>query len=197
VLALPFSVLRSSVDLTRASFSPLKQATIQEQGMATNSKMHVQFTDRHWRRLGFDGETLADTGHQCSWASSRAQPGTCGLLVNYTGGEVGAGFSGGGVKDHATTLLRQIEPLFPGLAAKWNGRATIDYWTGNRWALGSYSCWKVGQYTRLAGGAGSREGSCHFAGEHTSLEYQGYLNGAVETGERAAQEILHDLGRNG
>jgi monoamine oxidase len=195
VLALPFSVLRASVDLRGAGFSPLKQAVIQEQGMATNTKAHVQFTDRHWIRSGCKGETFSDTGYQCSWESSRAQPGACGLLVNYTGGEIGAGFKCGTVKEHATKLLRQIEPLFAGLSAKWNGLATLDYWTGNPWALGSYSCWKVGQYTRLGGAAGTREGSCHFAGEHTSVEFQGYLNGAVETGERAAQEILTDLGR--
>jgi monoamine oxidase len=38
-----------------------------------------------------------------------------------------------------------------------------------------------------------RLGACHFAGEHTSVDFQGYLNGAVETGERAANEILADL----
>jgi monoamine oxidase len=36
-------------------------------------------------------------------------------------------------------------------------------------------------------------GNCHFAGEHTSIDFQGYLNGAVESGERAAGEILGDL----
>ena len=34
----------------------------------------------------------------------------------------------------------------------------------------------------------------HFCGEHTSIDSQGYLNGAVETGERAADEVLADLG---
>jgi monoamine oxidase len=30
----------------------------------------------------------------------------------------------------------------------------------------------------------------HFAGEHTSREWQGFLNGAVESGQRAAREVL-------
>jgi monoamine oxidase len=38
-----------------------------------------------------------------------------------------------------------------------------------------------------------RQGNCFFAGEHTSIDFQGYLNGAVDTGERAAAEILADL----
>jgi monoamine oxidase len=55
---------------------------------------------------------------------------------------------------------------------------------------GSYSFWKVGQYTQFAGIEREVEGRCHFAGEHTSVDFQGYLNGAVESGERAAGEIL-------
>ena len=72
----------------------------------------------------------------------------------------------------------------------------VDFWPGNRWTKGSYSYWKVGQYTRFAGverEVEGRLGACHFAGEHTSIDFQGYLQGAVETGERAADEILADL----
>jgi monoamine oxidase len=37
-------------------------------------------------------------------------------------------------------------------------------------------------------------GNCHFCGEHTSIDFQGYLTGAVETGKRVVGEILADLG---
>jgi monoamine oxidase len=52
---------------------------------------------------------------------------------------------------------------------------------------------QVGQYTAFDGIEYAREGNCHFAGEHTSIDFQGYLNGAVETGQRAAADILADL----
>jgi monoamine oxidase len=42
-------------------------------------------------------------------------------------------------------------------------------------------------------GAPSSQGNCQFAGEHPSIDFQGYLNGAVETGQRAAADILADL----
>ena len=90
----------------------------------------------------------------------------------------------------AQQFLAQLEPVLPGITAKWNGRATVDFWLGNPWTKGSYSFWKVGQYTRFAGVEREPEGNCHFAGEHTSVDFQGYLNGAVETGQRAAQELL-------
>ena len=69
----------------------------------------------------------------------------------------------------------------------------MDPWPDYPCTRGSYSYWKVGQYQRFAGAEGQREGNCHLAGEHTSIDNHGYLNGAVETGERAAGEILSDL----
>jgi monoamine oxidase len=193
VLALPFSILRSSVDLSRAGFSKLKMTAIREQGMGTNSKLHAQFNDRHWESLGSNGETFSDTGYQNTWEVTRSQPGRSGILVDYTGGNVGASFGSGTPESRTQRFLSQLEPALPGISARWNGRATIDFWPGYRWTKGSYSYWKVGQYTKFAGVEHEPQGNCHFAGEHTSVDFQGYLNGAVETGERAANEILASL----
>ena len=194
VLALPFSILRSSVNLSKAEFSARKLQAIAEQGMGTNSKLHLQFTRRHWSSLGVNGDTVADTGYQSTWEVSRAQPGTAGILVNYTGGDVGASFGSGTPASRSQRFLTQVAPVLPGLAQHWNGRATIDFWPGYEWTRGSYSYWKVGQYTAFAGIEGRQEGNAHFCGEHTSIDFQGYLNGAVETGERAASEVIADLG---
>ena len=196
VLALPFSILRSSVDYKSAGFKALKQTAIRELGMGTNSKLHVQFTDRHWNDLGCNGETFADTGYQNTWEVSRAQPGASGILVDYTGGKVGASFATGTPQERAQQFLGQLEPVLPGISAKWNQRATVDFWPAYPWTKGSYSYWKVGQYTKFAGVEREREGralNCHFAGEHTSVDFQGYLNGGVETGQRAATEVITAL----
>ena len=193
VLAIPFSIMRSSVEFSRAGFERLKVTAIREQGMGTNSKLHLQFATRVWRARGFNGETYSDRGYQNTWEVTRAQPGTSGILVDYTGGAVGASFGSGTPTTRAQQFLSQLEPVLPGVTNAWNGRATVDYWPGYRWTKGSFSYWKVGQYTKFAGMEGARQGTCHFAGEHTSIDFQGYLNGAVETGQRAAAEILADL----
>jgi monoamine oxidase len=193
VLALPFSIMRSSVDWSQAGFGTYKSRAIREQGMGTNSKLHVQFTDRHWNGLGCNGDTYADTGYQNTWEVTRAQPGKSGILVDYTGGTIGASFGSGTPTSRAQQFLTQIDPVLPGAASHWNGKATVDFWTANPWTKGSYSYWKVGQYTKFSGMEKERQGNCHFCGEHTSQDFQGYLNGAVETGERAADEILDDV----
>ena len=113
--------------------------------------------------------------------------------MDYTGGTIGDSFGSGTAATYAPQFLSQIEPVLPGITDRWNGLATLDSWPDYEWTRGSYSYWKVGQYTKFAGMERKRQGNCHFAGEHTSIDYQGYLNGAVESGERAAGEILADL----
>jgi len=193
VFALPFSIMRRSVDISQAGFSPRKLEAIADQGMGTNSKLHVQFTRRHWNDLGSTGETYSDRGYQSTWEVSRAQPGQSGILVDYTGGTIGESFGSGTPTSRAKQFLAQIEPVLPGLSQYWNGKATIDFWTDYQWTRGSYSYWKVGQYTGFSGIEGRKEGNAHFCGEHTSTDFQGYLNGAVETGERVAGEVIDDL----
>jgi len=194
ILALPFSILKNSVDLRRAGFSERKMIAIRELAMGSSSKLNVQFTARPWATLGCNGETYSDRGYQSTWEVTRGQPGTSGILINYTGGRIADTFGTGTPASRAAQFLTQIEPVIPGLSARWNGRATVDWWAGNAYTGGSYSFWQVGQYLRFAGVEGEREGNAHFCGEHTSIDAQGYLEGAIETGERAAAEVLSALG---
>ena len=110
-----------------------------------------------------------------------------------------ASFGSGTPSSRAAQFLSQLQPLFDefklNVSDHWTGRATLDFWTAYPWTKGSYSYWKVGQYTKFSGMEKERQGNCNFAGEHTSQDFQGYLNGAVETGERVVDEILGDLKR--
>ena len=194
VFALPFSILRSSVALSESGFSALKMTAINELAMGSNSKLNVQFSRRHWVSLGCAGDTYSDTGYQATWETTRAQRGTAGILVGYTGGVLADAIGTGKAASQAAKFLGQIEPVLPGISAHFNGRATVDCWRNDAFTRGSYSYWKVGQYTKFAGIEGVQEGNAHFCGEHTSIDAQGYLEGAVETGERAANEVIEDLG---
>jgi len=190
VLALPFSVMRARVDYAKAGFDDVKRKAIAELGMGANSKLNLQFATRHWNALGCNGDSYADTGYQATWDVTRAQAGAPGILVDYTGGDAARAQTGSSTSTLATRFLTQLEPVLPGISSRWSGTATFDDWQTNPWTLGSYSHWRVGQYTTFAGAEREPSGACYFAGEHTSVDFQGYLNGAVETGERAASELL-------
>ncbi|MGG5737401.1 flavin monoamine oxidase family protein [Bacillus cereus group sp. IBL03679] len=171
VIAIPFTILRSSVEYNQAGLQPLKVTAIQEMGMGTATKLHVQFRNRYWNTLGSNGATWSDTGYVSTIEASRAQPGISGILENFTGGNIGAGMNIGTPKERARQFLRQIEPVLPGGTNQWNEKVTRDYWLGNPFSLGSYSYWRVGQMTKFAGIEGQPEGSngnLHFAGEHTA-----------------------------
>ncbi|MBT2400826.1 FAD-dependent oxidoreductase [Streptomyces sp. ISL-100] len=161
--------------------------------MGSNTKLQLQFTDRPWYANGSNGSSYADTGYQSTWEVTRAQASTTGILNNYTGAEAATALIDADPSAAARTFLTQIEPVLPGITARWNGKATLDAWVGNKWAKGSYSYYRVGQNTAFGGAESEREGNAHFAGEHTTQEWQGWLQGAVFTGQRAVKEILTDL----
>lgn len=193
ILALPFSVMRERVSLRRAGFPAVKMRAITELGMGQNAKLALQFGTRHWNTLGNGGDTYADTGYQCTWDVTRGQPGTRGILVDYTGGSVAKAQSGRLPGALAQQFLAQVEPVLPGVSARYTGAVSFDDWPRNPWTLGSYAYYRVGQYQAFSGAEREAVGSCHFAGEHTSQDSQGYLEGAVESGIRAAAEVVAAL----
>ena len=212
IMAIPFSVLRtilgsSNSAYSAAGFTSLKQTAITQLGYGANCKLQLQFNTRYWNTSGpwgvGNGSTYADTGYQNTWEVTRAQGGATGILVDYTGGGVPLASFNGNAGDpkvaakFAQTFLTQIEPVFPGITKQWNGRATLDVPLNNPFLLGSYSYWKVGQYTLFSGYELARQpdpitGKCHFAGEHCSINFQGFMEGGAEEGARAANEILTD-----
>ena len=199
ILAIPFSVLRL-LDYGQAGFNTVKTTGIQQIGYGTNVKLHLQFSSRLWNQSGpwgiSTGSSFADTGYQNTWEVTRAQNGSSGILVDYMGGNIGAAFDGdasaAAIQAYARKFLDQLEPVFPGIRQQWNGVATLDVPTQNPNLRGSYSFWKRGQYTLFSGSERERSGNCHFAGEHCSINFQGYMEGGAQEGERAAGEILAD-----
>ncbi|MGR6999792.1 FAD-dependent oxidoreductase [Yinghuangia aomiensis] len=59
--------------------------------------------------------------------------------------------------------------------------------------MGAYSYWPVSYLHRYAGYEGTRQGNIHIGGEHTSYDFQGYMNGGAVEGARAANEVVADL----
>jgi monoamine oxidase len=205
ILTLPFSVLRS-LDYSQAGFTNLKQIDIVELGYGTNSKLQLQFDTRFWNSKGpwpgiANGAIFTDVGFQTTWEATRGQSGKTGIVVEYPGGNYGASYNPDGpyttsanakVRQYAHEFLRKLEEIWPGISSHYTGTATLSYPTGDPNLLGSYSCWLVGQYTTIAGYEKVRQGNIHFAGEHCSYNFQGYMEGGAEEGRRAANEILRD-----
>ncbi|MCC3410034.1 MAG: FAD-dependent oxidoreductase [Microcoleus sp. PH2017_10_PVI_O_A] len=196
LLTLPFSTLRD-VRINVPLPQP-KLRAIEQLGYGTNSKLVTGYRSRIWRELyRSTASVFTDLGFQNSWESTPFAPTANGLVTDFTGGKQGLAIGAGTPEDQAQRFLNQFERVFPGARNLRTGKAVRAFWPGERFFKGSYSCYLVGQWTQMYGVEGERVGNLYFAGEHTSLENQGYMEGGCETGQRAALEILEDLGLTG
>ena len=99
----------------------------------------------------------------------------------------------GHARVRAQQFLEQVEPVLPGSSRPGTARRRSSSGPTTSGRKARTRTGRSASTRRSPGSRASRRGTCHFAGEHTSIDFQGYLNGAVETGERAAAEILADL----
>jgi monoamine oxidase len=199
ILCMSFAVLRT-LDYSGAGFDQRKQTAITQLGAGRNAKLQLQFNSRLWNAQGSTGSAYTDLGIQNTWDVTRAQAGSTGILVDYSGGDNAGGYapstpySNAGSNPQVTAYARQFlakaETVFPGISRQWNGKATLSTPFRDPLLNCSYSYWRVGQYTAFSGYEGVPQGNIHFAGEHCSQDFQGYMEGGASEGIRAANEIL-------
>ncbi len=148
------------------------------------------------------GAASARPGRRTRTGATRARgrspapsPVKSGLLVDYTGGTIGSSFGSGTPTSRGrSSSSRQIEPVLPGHLAVLEREG--DRSTSGRATRGRSAPTPTGRSASTPPSPaieGRQEGRAHFCGEHTSVDFQGYLNGAVDTGERAAGEVVGDL----
>jgi monoamine oxidase len=190
VFALPFTRLRSVQGIDQIGLSAEKLKTIRELAYGDNAKLMVGTKARPWNapdafKVKPAGVFFSDK-FQEAWDTSRGQAGDRGILTNF--------LSGVQDKDAAISALRDgLGALSPAMAASLDERKlSWMAWAKQPFTLGSYSAVRVGQYTTLLEhtASPSEDGRFHFVGEHTSSDFQGFMNGAVDSGERCAAELL-------
>lgn len=196
VMALPFTQLRKA-EITVSDFSAEKREVIDELSYGKNTKVMGSFETRVWREQhNSNGTVTSDLPMQQTWDTSIGQQGTHGLLTNFLGGNQSD--AAGALNDaeawFADVLLPSLEQVFPGVTAAYVAdTAVMFHWTGSPYHEGSYTCYRPGQW-RFWSTEGVRERNIHFCGEHCSVDFQGWMEGAAETGSLVAAEILADLG---
>jgi monoamine oxidase len=199
ILSLPFAVLRT-IDYSKAGFDALKATAITQYGAGKNAKLDMQFNARIWYNSASDGSLYTDLPVQSGWEVSRGQSGTQGLWVAYPGASVAASwgqskpYSTAATNSNVTKLagqvLTQLEAVYPGITAQWTGKAMLSTPFTDPNLLLAYSYYKPGQYTTFSGYEKVPMGNVHFAGEHCSVNFQGYMEGGAQEGQRAANEVI-------
>ncbi|MCU0675376.1 MAG: FAD-dependent oxidoreductase [Myxococcota bacterium] len=211
VLAVPFTTLRE-VDL-RVELPAPKRRAIAELAYGTNTKLMMGFRERPWRTThGSNGVVVSDLPFQTSWEGSRLQSTSlerdpseraatepssdAGFLVAFTGGRVGEALTRERSGEALVGFVAALDTVFPGVAAARDEHHATFHWPGFAWAKGSYACFAPGQFAAFHGAEAEPVGRLFFAGEHTSSDFQGFMEGAAESGVRAANEVAEALGRS-
>jgi monoamine oxidase len=197
VLALPFTKLRE-VDLRGIELPPRQLSAIREEPLGSNSKIQMQFSSRIWNADHWTGNLYNDEIVQGGWEATIGQAGTSGVLIALPGGAKGADigrrygltrYEGPAPAAMASDFLSGFDVMFPGARSAYAGKTYYAWSSGDPHIGGAYSYLKTGQYTGFNGIQSRRHGNLHFAGEHTSVNFQGYMEGGLRSGYRCAAEI--------
>lgn len=199
VLAIPFTTLRLVELDPGLTLPPAQHQAILTLGYGTNAKMNVGFSRRPWHQLGSNGTSYSDLlNHQTTWEPNPTLGSDKrGILLDYAGGQRGARLNPAAVQIETQRFLQDLEHLYPGAmesATMIQGqyRVHLEHWPSNPMTKGSYTCYRPGQFTTIAGLEGVSTNNLLFAGEHTNSFYasQGFMEGAALSGIAAAQSIL-------
>jgi monoamine oxidase len=184
VAAMPASTLR---DVTFEPALPEDQhRAIASLRYGPATRMLLQFARRFWRRSGRPSAFGSDLPTGAVWDGNEEQAATPGILTLLAGGTASRALREiVEAEGHAGVVRRLtwLGPLAPLLTTR------IISWEDEPWARGGYAVFDPRFDPRLRSWLARPAGRILFAGEHTSQRWQGYMNGAIESGKRAAAEI--------
>ena len=172
--------------------------------LGRNEKVFAGFETRAWRTSGeFSLGAWTDLGYSSVWDGTQSQiaRADAALTLYYGGADVQRIPNGKGAYDAA---VRSLDAYVPGLQAAANGQYRRTNWTGEKYSKGAYVNFKPGQLTRwgsyfwleTGGGNPTQEvvfDGLVFAGEHTSDDWYGFMNGAAQTGRLAATAVRNRI----
>ena len=87
----------------------------------------------------------------------------------------------------------ELDIIYPKSKQKYDNKHVFACWSSYPWVNASYTCFKPGQWTEIMPYVDIPIGNIHFAGEHCSIDWQGFMNGGAETGRLAAEEIVKKI----
>ena len=185
VLALPATTLR------RIPFMPSLPAQQHDAianlkyGRAT--KTLLQFSKRFWRVPGQPRAFGSPLPVGAVWDGNEEQRGAPGILALLAGGSASDAMQAIVAKEGTQGLAQALDWLGSKRAELGASRQIV--WEQDPFARGGYAYFDPTYDPSLRAWLARPCGRLFFAGEHTSIKWQGYMNGAVESGRRAAAEI--------
>ena len=173
---------------------PARDLLMQRLAMGALMKVEAVYSTPFWRASKLTGQFLT-VGGPVGYAFDNSPPdGTPGVLAGFVGGAQNIKWGPKPVAERRAAVLAQYARIFK------DDRflSPIDYfdmdWTQEEWSRGGPTAIAApGALTSFGTALRAPVGRIHWAGTETSAYWQGYMDGAVRSGERAAQEVAATL----
>ena len=194
VVAIP-PTLAGRIDYRPALPAP-RDALTQRMPNGHAIKLQVVYEEPFWRDEGYSGIVLAhgkDVSVVCDNTPPDAPSGVllCGVL-----GRSAHQFASASPDARRETVLDFLGSFFGERAYSPVHYEELD-WTTEEWSRGCYTGHlSPGGWTAFGSALRNPVGPIHWAGSETAVQWNGYIEGAVESGERAAREIVAALSGN-
>ena len=167
--------------------SPSKSAAIAALPYFPATRFLLQSRSRFWEASGLSGSARTDQPAEI-WDCTYDLPADRGVLGATVGGEMGQRVRSLSPPETVRFGVDVVARTFGGLATQFE-KGTAIRWAQDPWSRGAFAVFYPGQMTSIMPILATPEGRLHFAGEHTS-SWMGWMEGALESGDRAAREVL-------
>ena len=160
-------------------------------------KFNMVYETPFWRRAGLSGQAFSDTRTISVVYDNTPAAGGPGVLLGFAEGRHGSVFVRLDPEDRRAAAIADLRTYFGPEAA--DPVAYLDHdWTADEWTRGCYGAFGTpGALTRYGRALRDPVGAVHWAGAETAVRWTGYLDGAVESGQRAAVEVTRALAMAG
>jgi monoamine oxidase len=172
---------------------PLRDQLTQHMPQGTLMKVEAVYDTPFWRTKGLNGQAVSENGPVKVTFDASPRGGAPGIMLGFVGGHEARVWEDRPVADLRAAALQNFADFFGPEAL--NPRDVLIFnWSTEVWSRGCPVA-VLGPGTLIDFGTALRTpvNRIHWAGTETSTYWNGYMDGAVRSGERAATEVLAAL----
>jgi monoamine oxidase len=185
VCSIPATILKTI--RVHPPFTNAKDRAIRDVTYDSVTKVFLQTRTRFWSEEGLSGFAVADLPIDEFWDLSQPKQSQRGIMVAYTTGPSAEHLQNKDEMERIRSAATHAGAIFARMTDQLEGGVSYC-WNEDQWARGAYAYLARGQSPSIITEIGRPEGRIHFAGEHTS-PWPGWMQGALQSGYRAAKEI--------
>lgn len=188
VVTVPLTVL-NKIEF-RPELPQEKQEAVNDINYGSHVKVLLKYSKRFWLESGMGGDVISELPIGWVWEGSERQKGNGGVLIAFTSGDFARQQKDWTDKAIIDDRLEQMEVMFPD-SSQYFEYGSVHAWHNDPYVMGGFVAYGPNQITRHWNAFLEPAGKVYFAGEHTAVEYVGYLEGAVRSGIRVANQIAN------